>query len=208
MPEQESSPGTILVVDDEPNIRQMLGMVLTSAGYDVATAENGFDALLQLKRRVPDAIVSDLNMPHMSGFEFLSVVRPRFPRISVIAISGAYPSSEAVPDGVIADAFHAKGEDPPAKLLRTVAELIRTSAMREHAHLQNPGPVWIAHNNGTDSNGIAHVVVTCTECLRCFSLKVVEEAVPTIQTTPCPYCPNRVQYLVDLSRSVERRIVA
>jgi CheY-like chemotaxis protein len=203
MSEQESSPATILVVDDEPNVRQMLRMVLTSAGYHVTTAENGFDALLQLKRRVPDAIISDLNMPHMSGFEFLSVVRRRFPRISVIAISGAYPSTDAVPDGVIADAFHAKGEDPPAKLLSTVAELIRTSAMREHTHLENPGPVWIAHNNGTDPNGIVYVVVTCTECLRCFSLKVVEEAASAIQTTSCPYCPNTVQYIVEFSRSGE-----
>jgi CheY-like chemotaxis protein len=55
-------------------------------GYQVATADNGFDALLKLKEVViPDVIISDLNMPKMSGFEFLSVVRRRFPEISVIA---------------------------------------------------------------------------------------------------------------------------
>ena len=44
-------------------------MLLTIAGYDVATAANGFDALLQLKRTIPDVVISDLNMPEMFGFE-------------------------------------------------------------------------------------------------------------------------------------------
>jgi CheY-like chemotaxis protein len=123
MPDIVTSP-TILVVDDEPNIREMLTILLTSAGYDVATAENGFDALSQLERCVPDAIVSDLDMPRMSGFELLPVVRRCFPRIPVIAISGAYPSTNIVPEGVIADAFYAKGEDSPTKLLSTLAALI------------------------------------------------------------------------------------
>jgi CheY-like chemotaxis protein len=50
-------------------------MLLNGAGYDVSTAEHGFDALLQLRRVTPSVIVSDLNMPQMSGSEFLSVVR-------------------------------------------------------------------------------------------------------------------------------------
>ena len=59
----------ILVVDDEASVRESLAMLLTAAGYDVAAAEDGFDALLHLKRVLPDLIVSDLNMPRMSGFE-------------------------------------------------------------------------------------------------------------------------------------------
>jgi CheY-like chemotaxis protein len=46
--------------------------LLEGEGYEVATAENGFDALLKLKQSLPDVIISDLNMPKMSGFEFLS----------------------------------------------------------------------------------------------------------------------------------------
>ena len=89
----------ILVVDDEVAVRDTLALVLQSSGYDVSTAMNGFDALLQLKRRLPAILLSDLNMPQMSGFELLSVVRRRFPQISVIAMSGAYHSGEAVPGG-------------------------------------------------------------------------------------------------------------
>ena len=47
-------------------------------------------------------------MPQMSGFEFLSVVRRRFPELLVVAMSGAYDSGDSVPGGVIADAFYAK----------------------------------------------------------------------------------------------------
>ena len=91
-------------------------MLLKSAGYDVRTAEHGFDALLQLGNVLPDVIVSDLNMPQMSGFEFLSVVRRRFPEIPVIAVSGAYDFGDQVPGGVIADAFYSKGRHHPEEL--------------------------------------------------------------------------------------------
>jgi len=103
-----TSKHRVLVVDDEPGIRESMAMFLTAAGYEVSTAEHGFDALLQLRSATPDVIISDLNMPQMSGFEFLSVVRRRFPEILVVAVSGAYESGDCVPGGVIADAFYAK----------------------------------------------------------------------------------------------------
>ena len=85
-----SSPSRhpILVVDDEPSIRESLALLLASAGYDVSTSQDGFAALMQLKRTLPDLIVSDLNMPQMSGYELLSVIRRRFPQIVTIAMSG------------------------------------------------------------------------------------------------------------------------
>ena len=107
----------ILVVDDDESVRSSLVMLLEYSGYRVSTAIHGFDALLQLKRSVPAIVLSDLNMPEMSGFEFLSVVRRRFPQISVIAMSGAYHSGDSVPGGVIADAFYGKGLGTPDVLL-------------------------------------------------------------------------------------------
>src|ERR1700724_3811521 len=91
----------ILVVDDDPSILQTSILVLENKGYEVRAAKDGFAALAELRRSVPDVIVSDLGMPQMSGFELLSVVRRRFPHIPVIAISGDYEGSP----GVIADAF-------------------------------------------------------------------------------------------------------
>jgi len=169
----------------------------------VSTAVDGFDALLQLSRSVPDVITSDLNMPHMSGFEFLSVVRRRFPHISVIAISGAFGNAEAVPGGVLADAFYAKGQHDPQELLNHVAELLRTATARSIEHDSQSAPVWIPRN-GKDSKGIPYVVVTCTQCLRSFPLSVPKEAVASseIQVVPCLFCGNAVRYIIDFSISI------
>jgi CheY-like chemotaxis protein len=49
-------------------------LLVTSKGYEVQTAENGFDALVMLRESLPDIIVFDLKMRGMSGFEFLSCV--------------------------------------------------------------------------------------------------------------------------------------
>jgi len=191
----------ILVVDDDDAIRNSLAMVLQSSGYDVSIAMHGFDALLQLKRRIPAIVISDLNMPQMSGFEFLSIVRRRFPQISVIAMSGAYLSGDAVPGGVIADAFYSKGQSSPETLLHIVADLVRTSAARAVDHARESAPVWIPRN-GKDSHGIPYVVLTCTDCLRSFPLSVITEDLQKIQETPCLFCPNTVRYIIDFSLAI------
>ena len=191
----------ILVVDDEAIIRQSLSMLFLSQSYTVSTAKDGFDALLQLRDTTPDLITSDLNMPNMSGFEFLSVLRRRFPKIPVIAVSGAYAYGEAVPGGIIADGFYAKGQHHPEYLLSMVADLLQDSAARAVAHEKQSAPVWIPRN-GKDSKGIPFIVVTCTECLRSFPINVAEEGLPEIQVTACLFCPNTVRFIVDFSISV------
>lgn len=122
----------ILVVDDEPSVRETLGMLLMSAGYDVAMAENGISAVAQLNQRAPDLIVTDLNMPQMSGIELISVVRSRYPSISIVAMSSDY-KGDAVPAGIIADRFYPKAEHPH-NLLTTIASLIATSPGSKAAH--------------------------------------------------------------------------
>jgi len=191
----------IMVVDDDASVRNSLALVLQSGGYETAMASNGFDALLQLKRRLPAILLSDLNMPQMSGFELLSVVRRRFPQISVIAMSGAYHSGEAVPGGVIADAFYPKGYGTPEMLLRIVADLVQTSAAHAVDHKRESAPVWIPRN-GQDSHGIPFVVLTCTDCLRSFPLSVTTEDLQKIQETPCLFCPNTVRYIIDFSIAI------
>lgn len=191
----------ILVVDDDPSIREMLESVLLEAGYEVIQAENGFDALSQLRHQFPAAIISDLNMPKMSGFEFLSVVRRRFPDIPVMAMSGAYDCSDRVPGGVIADAFYSKGAIHMGELLQSVSNLIQTSAERCADHHRQSAPVWIPRN-GKDSSGVPFVVLSCTECLRSFPLSVGREDTQEIQETPCLFCNTAVRYIVDFSLDV------
>jgi CheY-like chemotaxis protein len=112
----------ILVVDDEPSVRESLGMLLTSAGYDVTLAESGAGAVSHLNTAMPNLMVTDLNMPQMSGMELISHVRSRYPSISIVAMSGAY-HGDAVPAGLIADRFYPKGQHPH-HLLTTIATLI------------------------------------------------------------------------------------
>jgi DNA-binding response OmpR family regulator len=133
----------ILLVDDESSIRLSNRWVLEKAGYKVVTAEHGFDALLALQTMMPDLIISDLNMPQMSGFEFLSVVRRRFPEIPVLAVSGAYDSGDQVPGGVIADDFYSKTRHDAAEFLRRVTNLIQSTSEKEKSHLRESAPVWI-----------------------------------------------------------------
>ena len=80
----------ILVVDDEPLIRETARMILEGEGYEVLTAADGIEGLHSLSKSLPDLIISDLNMPRMTGFEFLAIVRQRFPHIATIAVSGGY----------------------------------------------------------------------------------------------------------------------
>ena len=187
----------ILVVEDDAMVRQTISKLLSEEGYDVSNAVDGFDALLQLQQKIPDLILSDLNMPQMSGFELLSVVRRRFPEILVVASSGAYDSS-GVPNGVIADAFYAKGRENAPQLLEIIAGLIRRGPS---GHKGQNAPVWIPRN-GTDHNGKPFVVLTCTQCLRSFPFTVDHEPTGEVLKTPCIYCPHEVTYIIDFSRSV------
>jgi CheY-like chemotaxis protein len=190
----------ILVVDDNDSVRGSIAMLLQASGYNVITAANGFEALTELKKKLPDIVLSDLNMPQMSGFELLSVVRRRFPELSVIAMSGAYETGDAIPGGAIADAFYSKGHSDPSKLLRTVAELIRSTAADTVKSERTISPVWIPLA-GSDSAGDTYLMVTCTECLRSFPLTMATEHKQQIQETPCLFCANTVRYMIDFSRT-------
>lgn len=65
----------ILFVDDSASMRQVVGMALSSAGYQVATAVDGQDGSTKLEQGRYDAIITDLNMPNMNGLEFIKVVK-------------------------------------------------------------------------------------------------------------------------------------
>lgn len=65
----------LLVVDDEPNLLTAIAAVLRGKGYEVTTARNGKDALLQIARQLPDLIVSDVRMPVMDGFRLARQLR-------------------------------------------------------------------------------------------------------------------------------------
>src|ERR1041385_5322294 len=94
----------LLVIHDDALSREMFQSSLSAEGYEVCVAKDGFAALAQMRGALPDLIVTDLKMPNMSGFEFLSIARRRFPQIPTIAMSGEF-QGPVEPLGVLADAF-------------------------------------------------------------------------------------------------------
>ena len=78
----------ILVVDDEDSVRDSLATVLEREGYVVHQAPSGDEALHLLKERPIQLVISDHNMPGMSGVEFLKLVRERHPHILRIMLTG------------------------------------------------------------------------------------------------------------------------
>lgn len=66
---------TILVVDDDASMRDLLRLHLSSAGYDVQVAEDAIAAGYMVLKNPPDLIISDVNMPHLDGFEFIEALK-------------------------------------------------------------------------------------------------------------------------------------
>jgi CheY-like chemotaxis protein len=187
----------ILVVDDEPSLRTALSISLRELGYDVRSAEDGFSALAEMRNATPQILISDLNMPGMSGFELLSVVRRRFPTIPVIAMSGAFPGNK-IPDGVAADCFYQKGSGI-YPLLKAIATF--PPDLRMH---RAEAPIWIAQN-GYDLAGEAYITMTCPECLRVFPL-ALGIAINTISSTVCVHCGVSIPFAVAVARSADHTL--
>jgi CheY-like chemotaxis protein len=188
----------VLFVDDEPGMREVMAIVLHEEGYEASTARDGLDALTQIRSARPDLIISDLNMPRMSGFEFLSVVRRRFPSIPVIAISDSYETAERLPAGVVADAFYPKGRCQPDELMCTVADLIRNPVARVTSYRSGQHAAVQAARVGCSSSGQHALVLSCSDCLRGFEVDPATGSTG-VEETRCPFCYAAVRYVCDAS---------
>lgn len=173
-------------------------MLLNGVGYDVATAMHGIDALNKLRSTAPDLIVSDLHMPQMSGFEFLSVVRDRFPSIPVIAMSGDVHSDGEVPTGVMADAFYGKGRCRPNELLQMLSHLTRAPVARPVSPRDHPESKQEPRYRN-DPNGAISVLPTCPNCLRSISFELTEEGRNGVQELSCESCSTKILYVSSYS---------
>jgi len=84
-------PKTIMVVDDEPHLVELVSAILEQEGYNVVTAENGQEALKKLETVTPDLILLDMMMPGMSGREVCERMRknPKTANIKVAFLTVA-----------------------------------------------------------------------------------------------------------------------
>ena len=78
----------ILIVDDEPNVLKAFQRSLRKMPYTLLTASGGDEALTLLDAREVSLVISDYNMPHMSGLEFLKTVKTQHPHILTIMLTG------------------------------------------------------------------------------------------------------------------------
>jgi CheY-like chemotaxis protein len=94
-PDLERSPATILVIDDDPDVRGFIVESLEEQGYHVREASDGRKGLAELARERPDLVVLDFIMPGLSGAEVANRILTKHPDLPILFVSG-YSETEAV----------------------------------------------------------------------------------------------------------------
>jgi len=112
---------SILIVDDDQSLRELLRLHLSSAGYMVTTASDGIEAGYAVLKSPPDLIISDIGMPHMDGYEFIAALKSdkTLPQIPVIFLTSMDDSDRGKQLGAVGFITKPVRAD---KLLATVAE--------------------------------------------------------------------------------------
>lgn len=105
---------TVLIVDDDPQVRNLISARLSRMGVDVDTADNGFEAGIKVAELLPDLVILDLFMPGMDGFEVCRRIKEKkeLSQTKIIAMSGydSVENSERIL-GLGADRFFQKSSD-------------------------------------------------------------------------------------------------
>ena len=132
----QHSQGRVLVVDDEPDVRKIMKLTLEKAGYDVLEAENGEQAIQEMKcgenPLMVDVIITDIRMPKMNGVEAIQFFQKEFPHVSLIVSTG-FPNIE------MATSFLQNGVTAylvkPVEKEKLLAAVSRAMDQREISHL-------------------------------------------------------------------------
>jgi hypothetical protein len=125
----------------------------------------------------------------MSGFEFLAVVRERFPHIATIAMSGGHSSGE-MPIGILADAFLQKGNYTIKELSQQVGRLLAASPLRSEKRKSDVAPLFVPR----DSAG--YLIITCPKCLRPNKLEAMSLN-GGLHQTACQSCGTPVRFEIN-----------
>ena len=122
----DSTPQSILVAEDNGQLRALLRKVLEYAGYAVMEAANGRELMNILRRAKVDLCITDLAMPEQEGIETIQMIRSEYPEMKIIVVSGAGPEMLQVSRKLGAtEALH-KPVDLET-LLQTVREVLAAS---------------------------------------------------------------------------------
>jgi DNA-binding NtrC family response regulator len=186
-----SITATILLVDDEPNVTEALRRALRREPYEILTAISGAAALELLERHAVDVVISDEQMPGMSGSVFLSAVRKQYPHTIRMILSGQASleaAVRAINEGEVYRFFlkpcnpadlaftvqqalaHKRLEEQSRRLLRKYQRQAATLARLEH---NSPGILRL----DTDEQGAVVVDESDAECDVNDLLRQIEQAI-------------------------------
>jgi CheY-like chemotaxis protein len=112
---------SILVVDDELDVRDAIERVLSRSGYSVRTTGDAADALTELRRGHADVVITDIIMPGINGVDGIECIRKEFPAVRIIAISGGgnFGITAYQPNAITTSAYLAAAERAGAHLVLT-----------------------------------------------------------------------------------------
>jgi CheY-like chemotaxis protein len=112
---------SILVIDDEPDVRDAVKRVLDRAGYSVRTADSAVDAMVEIERIPTDVVITDIIMPKIDGVQIIESIRKVFPSVRIIAISGGgnFGITAYQPTAITTTAYLASAQQAGAHLVLT-----------------------------------------------------------------------------------------
>lgn len=123
----------VMIVDDDPYIRELVRFYLRGEGFDVMEASNGLEALELLKRTLADLVVLDIMMPQMDGWELCRRLAADFPDIPLLMLTAKGETAQKVKGFQLGtDDYLVKPFDPPELIVRVKALLKRYRIQASH----------------------------------------------------------------------------
>jgi CheY-like chemotaxis protein len=112
---------SVLIVDDEIDVREAIRRVLERAGFSVRAADGAADALELLRLHASDVVITDIIMPKINGVEAIHTLRAEFPQVRIIAISGGgnFGITAYKPNAITTSAYLAAAERAGAHYILT-----------------------------------------------------------------------------------------
>jgi two-component system OmpR family response regulator len=120
-----ASKGDILFAEDDPVLREIYKKKFSIAGYDVRTAVNGAETITAIEEKAPDALVLDINMPEVNGFEVLKKypkAQRKFPIVLLTNLADDHTKEEG--EALGSDGFFIKSQMTIKTLIDMVEELL------------------------------------------------------------------------------------
>jgi two-component system, chemotaxis family, chemotaxis protein CheY len=112
---------SVLVIDDDPEVRDSIRQVLSRVGFDVRTADNGETGIQAFYERPPDVVIVDIIMPRNNGIEVIRKIRESYPGARIVAITGGgnFGRSGYKPGTLVTEAYLASASESGADAVMT-----------------------------------------------------------------------------------------